>query len=109
MGSCPNCRKEIPIPLELVQMPVQYALGSREEVNGLLQDLGGRGISNALWNHMKRHDMIRPGVYVGTECIVLNLSEMQMLIATNGCKRELEMREWNEIHENNLWEIVEMG
>jgi len=75
-----------------------FAAGTREEIHKLLKRFGGRGISNTLWNSLRSNTKIAHETN-----LVMDRSELAMLMSTNGCKKEVTDDQWYSISKNDDW------
>ena len=102
--TCPMCRHRT---TELEEIPkhllvtYQFAAGNREELHKLLKRFGGRGISNTMWAYLLTNTKI-----VQQTNLVMDRAELTMLMATNGCKKELTDDQWYSLHNDDDWGIV---
>jgi hypothetical protein len=99
--TCPMCRhkstslEEIP---KHILVTYNFAAGTREEIHTLLKRFGGRGISNILWNSLRSNTKIAHETN-----LVMDRSELAMLMSTNGCKKEVTDDQWYSISQNDDW------
>ena len=101
--TCPMCRRET---TEMEEIPkhtlvtYNFAAGSREELHALLKRFGGRGISNTLWNSLRSNTKIAHETN-----LVMDRSELAMLMSTNGCKKEINDEQWYNVSIHDDWDF----
>jgi hypothetical protein len=97
------CRRET---TELEEIPrhilvtYDFLAGTREELHTLLKRFGGRGISNSLWKFLLSNTKI-----AHETSMVMDRSELAMLMATNGCKKEINDEQWYSLSQRDEWDF----
>ena len=107
--TCPMCRHQISdleeIPKNIL-ITYEFLAGTREELHSLLKRFGGRGISNTMWKFLISNKRIAHKNAGQETNLIMNLSEMAMLMTTNGCKKELTFNQWYSLYNDDDWDLV---